>query len=234
MRWTRMNRYEVIDTPEIYGHLNFQKESVTDDVDGYIYICADMNFNEYLFPTMCESAKSVTDKYFVITTELYKMWDYTWDPIVNEQYKDEPYESWNRKNALDIEEDNISKIEEVGLYTPKNYKFAGWFDYYSKDFMNTLFKIPDDWQGYGPWDLYCLILLEHIKKNNIPIEVNQYAIKNQIIYSHDSLLFSGGFSKYYKNLLHRNTIPSQRDAIESKMGYYLQKWNDDYIKGKIV
>ena len=229
-----ITRYDVIETKEIYGHLNLQKECISTTVDGYIYVCLDMNFNEFLLPTMCESAKQITDRFAIITSEIYKMWDYTWDKIVSDRYMNIPYTQWNDEDSFTIENNSIEYANNVELHQIDDFKFAGWFDYYTKDVWNVLFKFPSDWQGYGPWDFYCLLILDYWKRIGKPLPITQYVLKNQIVYSYNNKTFDGGFSNYYKKFIHMNDIPNQRNTIESKMNYYIEKWNSDYSKGKIL
>jgi hypothetical protein len=70
---------KIYDGDELYGHLDFQRESVSPEVDFYMNICPDMYFSEYLLTYLISSSKQVPNKYFVITPEINKLWDGTWD-----------------------------------------------------------------------------------------------------------------------------------------------------------
>ena len=71
---------------KLYGHLNLQKEAISEEVDHYIALCPDMYFNETLLGTMIQAASQITNEYFVITPQISKLWDVTWDPLVNPLY----------------------------------------------------------------------------------------------------------------------------------------------------
>ena len=236
MEWSEITRYETLHTDKRYGHLDMQKESYSDSVDGYIWMCPDMSFSKYLLPIMCHTARSIENEYFVLTPEIYKMWDYTWDCITNEKYMSIDYKEWDKADWSELANDSDAGANDVEMYVPKTYKFAGWFDYYSKNFVNRLLRIPEDWQGYGPWDFYCILVLQEIQRQQLPIDVRQYVLKNQIVYSYDNgnLKKTSGFSGYYKKMLSLKKIENQRQVIESKMGYYVQKWFDDYRNGRIL
>jgi hypothetical protein len=45
-----------------------------------------MYFSEQLLALMIQSSKQIKNKYFVITPEISKMWDATWDEITNSDW----------------------------------------------------------------------------------------------------------------------------------------------------
>jgi hypothetical protein len=212
---------------ELWGHLDMQKAWVEPHIDYYIGICPDMWFHEYLLYYIIEGAKRVKDKYFIITPEIHKLWDWTWDELVNEAYQSIPYDQWNKSDVFEVQ----SRIlEEPYLQQTKAFKYAGWFDLYSKDFIE-LIPVPDDWRGYGPWDYYSMLISNIAVKNGIGI--NEYVLKNQIICEyHPDKENKNNFTDYYKQLLSLNKIENQRQTIESKFPYYIQKWIE-YAKIKL-
>jgi hypothetical protein len=207
-------RYDVIETDELYGHFNLQRESIDETVDGYIYLCTDQNFDETTLAYMCKTAKSIKDKYFILTTEIYKGWDITWDAISNEKYKNVPYEECGQQCAYKIEYDNF--YNDVYVKKINQIKFAGWFDYYSKDFINEFAKFPDSWVGYGPWDLYTIILSEQYNRMNLDEKINQYVLSGKLIYPIESAPYPTGFSGYYKDMIKKTDL-DQRHVIEKQI-----------------
>ncbi|MGB0404609.1 MAG: hypothetical protein ACPGDB_00240 [Fusobacterium sp.] len=87
---------------KLYGHLDHQREIVSSEVDFYITICPDMYFSEHLLSLIIQSSKQIKNKYFVITPEISKLWDNTWDEITNPDYLSLPYEDWNKVDIFDI------------------------------------------------------------------------------------------------------------------------------------
>ena len=84
---------KIYDGDKIYGHLNLQKECISPEIDYYIAVCPDMYFSEHLLAYLIEGAKSVKNKYFVITPQISKLWDNSWDILVNPLYKNTPYKT---------------------------------------------------------------------------------------------------------------------------------------------
>ena len=204
---------------ELWGHLDFEKNKIESHIDYYLSICPDMWFHEHTLSYMIESAKQIKDKYFIITPEIHKLWDWTWDELVNKNYKDIPYEDWNKSDIFEIQS---RVLEDPYLEQTFRFKYAGWFDLYSRDFLE-LIPIPDDWRGYGPWDYYSMLISDIAVKNGINIK--EYVLRNQIIFEyHPNKEDKGNFVDYYKNILSLNKIENQRMVVESKFPYYIEQW----------
>jgi hypothetical protein len=212
-------RSTIYEGNELWGHLDLQKNQIEPHIDYYISICPDMWFHEYLLYYLIESAKNIPDKYFIITPEIHKLWDWTWDELVNENYQGVPYENWNKSDIFEIQ----SKVlGEPYLQQATRFKYAGWFDLYSKDFIE-LIPIPDEWKGYGPWDYYSMLVSDIAVKKGY--DIKEYVLRNQIIFEyHPNKEDKNNFTDYYKNMLILNKIENQREAIESKFPYYIQQW----------
>jgi len=52
---------------------------------------------------MIESVKQIKNtKCFIITPQIYKMWDQTWDLLVNDKFKSLPYSDWDKKDSYSV------------------------------------------------------------------------------------------------------------------------------------
>ena len=221
--WAEVN-VTIYEGDELWGHLDLDKKQIESHIDYYISICPDMWFHEHTLFYIIEAAKQIKDKYFIITPEIHKLWDWTWDELVNENYKDIPYEDWNKSDIFEIQS---RALGEPYIQQTTRFKYAGWFDLYSKDFME-LIPVPDDWKGYGPWDYYSMLVSDIAVKNGINIK--EYILRNQIIFEyHPNKEDKGNFADYYKDLLSLNKIENQRQVVESKFPHYIQQWTNKNI-----
>ena len=207
---------------DLYGHLELQRECIG-DFDYYMSICPDMYFSEHLLYYMFESLKSIKSKYFVLTPQISKLWDSTWDEITDPNYLDVNYDNWDKVDTFDIRHNLKNQDQEISLYPTRNSKWAGWFDLYNKSFYEDLVPIHSNWKGYGPWDWYSMMLTQHAKQKGVDFQ--QYLLKGQTIfeYSVGPLKETNGFSQYYRDMLVLNNIPNQRKQFEAKMNEYLNK-----------
>jgi len=211
---------------EVYGYLNLQRESISPEIDYYIGICPDFYFSEHLLTLLIESAKLIPNKYFVITPQIYKRWDHTWDEITDDNYLDIPYNEWENYDVYQIRHQLKLNNKDTSLIPVQKNKWAWWFDLYNKEFYENLCPVHDDWNGYGPWDWYSMMLSEYAK-HNIGLDFQQYQLKGQTILDlSGGPLKDMGFTSYYKKfltLIPNDAPPSQRDKFEARMQEYLSK-----------
>ena len=217
--WAKEVNVTIYEGDELWGHLDLEKVQMDPKIDYYMSICPDMWFHEYALFYIIESAKQVKDKHFIITPEIHKLWDWSWDELVNENYQNVSYSDWNKSDIFEIQS---RMLGEPILQQTTRFKYAGWFDLYSKDFME-LIPIPDDWKGYGPWDYYSMLVSDIAVKNGI--DIKEYVLRNQIIFEyHPDKNDKSNFADYYKDLLSLNKIENQRQVVESKFPYYIEQW----------
>ena len=184
-------------------------------------VCPDMYFSEYLLTYLISSSKKVPNKYFVITPEINKLWDGTWDEISNENVE-ATYDTWNQVDIYDVRYNSKVSEQDIELNETQKSKWAGWFDLYSKSFFEELCPIQDNWKGYGPHDWYSLMITEYVKQQGVDFQ--QWVLRGESIFEYSvGPLLDGGFSKYYKDLLIINDVPNQREVFESKMKEYLDR-----------
>lgn len=213
----------IYDGDENYGLLDMQKIAYGTEFDYYIPVCPDIYFSETLIASLILAAKSVPNKYTVITPEIYKMWDHTWDEITNEKYLNIPYENWDKGDIFDVRYDLKTSSSELVLNPTQRNKWAIWFDIYNKAFYEELCPVHDDWNGYGPWDWYSLMLSEYAKSQGVDFQ--QYVLKGQTIFEYQTgPLKDRDFTNYYKDFIKTKIgAKEQRDKFEAKMQEYLQK-----------
>ena len=217
-----------------YGFFDVQKLAYEKDVDYYMGLCPDIYFSEHVIPLFLESVKQIPNKYFVITTEIYKMWDNTWDEITNEKYLNIPYEKWNEGDIFKIRYDLKNDTEDVYLSKTNKSKWAWWCDFYSKEFYETIAPIPDEWIGYGGWDYYSMLISEAIKSKGADFQ--QYILKGQTAFEYTIGDFkNGGFTKYHKDYfsIKTNAI-EQRKIFEENLSYYLNRQVNKLINENII
>lgn len=221
---------------EIYGFLNLQKESISKEVDYYIGVCPDIYFSEHLLFLLIESAKMIKNEYFVITPQIYKKWDFTWDEITNSDYLSVPYSEWNDADIFKIRNQIKNTDGEVSLIPIINNKWAWWFDLYNKKFYEDLCPVQKHWVGYGPWDLYSMLLSNYVKTKGV--DVCQYLLKGQTILDMSSGdLKEMGFTSYHKKfleILSTHSTNIQRKNFESNMNEHLNKGFQMLIDKKII
>jgi hypothetical protein len=226
----------IYDGDHKYGHLDHQKKIISPEIDYYMIICPDTYFSEYALTYMIESMRQITNKYFVITPQVHKVGDSDWDRIVDPKYLDTPYSDYLTVDIFDIRYNN--KIDNQERYLEPLYKskFAGWFDVYSKSFYEELCPVQKEWNGYGPWDYYSMVITDYCKSKGV--DVQQYVLRGETIWMYPSgpLLENGanGFTQYYRDRLKTNIIPNQREEFESKIKEYINNNIKNLIEKNVL
>ena len=170
----------------ILGCVSQRRSSLTNhkDADYFIWLDCDVIFDERTLSYM-QMAMLTTNKEYIntiITPELVRIWDNTWDCIVNEQFLDKPFD-YNQTN--DPYKDSgikgdISIIPITNSSSPQSrFKFAGgWFTCISGSLLNRV-GIPESFGHYGYEDTFVMVASEILMRKGI--EIYQFKIKNLVV-----------------------------------------------------
>ena len=221
---------KVYEGDEVYGHLDTQKECYNKEADYYIAISPNISFSEYLLFYMMEYAKQIENEYFILTPQIFKGWDASWDVLVNDRFKDIPYTECIDHDIHKIRS-QTSNLDTPEILPLNQFKYAGWLDLYNKAFYEKLAPTPEDWKGYGPWDSYSIKIC--YMANQAGVDVKQYLLKNEVIWFYETGTLKnkevygtdGQFKMLYQNYLELKLGKSeQRSYIEDNMEQYLHEW----------
>ena len=219
---------KVYDGNQLYGHLDLQRDSIESEIDYYISICPDMYFSEHLLSYLVQSVQNITNEYFVLTPQICRMWDSSWDVIVNPNFAYGSYENHGWLESIDIfDVDNYlhTSNEDVIIKSVPTNKWAGWFDIYNKKFFEELAPIPAEWNGYGGWDHYGMIISEYAKQAGL--DFVQYCLNGQIVFEYGCGPLRtdnhNGFANYYKKFITCNNVADQRETFNKNLEFYINK-----------
>jgi len=210
----------VYDGDANYGHLDLQKAVIKPDNDFYISICPDQLFDPNILHYFEQATYLIPQKYFLITAEIPKFWDPSWDIISNSAYKHmSPHPAGYDFLSIDRYDPlHIAATEEVSLVKLDDIKFAGWLDLYNKDFYENLVPVPDHWEGYGQWDLYAMSVIQNLKQLGLQEEIMQYKLKNGITTSIEYSNWNYGENRaVYTSRLVLNKVADQRERYNIEL-----------------
>lgn len=225
-------RFKIYDGDQLYGGLNTTFESTEDHIDYYMIMNPDMYFSETLLHYLIESSKHIKNEYFTVTPQIPKLWDETWDPISHPNFSNVKYEDWNNLDVFDIRYFLKNLNEDINLTPLDIHKWAGWFDLYNKKTWEEFYSV-DGWNGYGPNDLYSMLLSQYAKSQGLDFQ--QYILENQMVCEYEiGPLKEGNLSKYYKDMLVLNDIPNQRQQFEAKFNDYFNEGIKKLYDKKVI
>lgn len=156
---------------------------VYNDYDFFIWLDTDIIFDERTlsyFQTAMDSLDE-THAHFVITPEIVRIWDTTWDCLVNDNYKNKPLNF--HKTCDPYTESGITGTVELApmMNVAPNppMKFAGgWFTCISGDLLR-LIGVPQSFGHYGLEDTF-IMFGSHIL-NQKGYDIEQFKLKNVIV-----------------------------------------------------
>lgn len=153
------------------GVTDKRRQCILKQSDYTIWLDSDIFFSIYTLPYLINSVSIITENDFILSPQLIKYWDSSWDCLVNEQYIDMPY---NHRDFFDVYSLDSTFKESVSLNINNTIKFGGgWFNMFTTTILRKI-GIPDEIGAYGPDDTY---ISECAKMLNIP----QYILQNIVV-----------------------------------------------------
>jgi len=223
----------IYDGNELFGILDKQRMAYDKEVDYYIELCPDIYFNETLLYSLIESAKLVNNKYFVITPQVHKMWDSTWDILVDDTYLNIPYDQWDKCDIFDLRWNFKNQNKNLTLKPIDRSKWCNWFDLYNKNFYEEMVPVHDDWHGYGPGDTYSMIVSEFAKSRGADFQ--QYVLDGQFIFEYPvGNLKQRNWTSLYREMIVLKQIPNQRVEFEKKFNLYVKRGINKLMEKQII
>jgi hypothetical protein len=187
------------------------------NVDGIISLDTDIIFNPYTLNLILESSLEIQkiQPMYIITPECVKLWDETWDVLVNENFKNQVY-GYEKINDPIL--DSLNIYGDISLESLNTYKLGlGWWTLFSKPLLDYI-QFPNDIEGYGPIDTFIMACCPYIPNTT------QYKIKNLVItedYKHSDRTL---YNNYVK------VINRKLEASESNWNKMISHLHNNILK----
>ena len=182
-KWAKLSNF----TPseDISGCTTMRVNSSHSNSDYYLWLDSDIVFDplslSYFLNSIPILESNAIDK-FILSPEIVRIWDETWDCLVNEKFKNKPlnyHKSNNPYTDTQLSEDAEFNLVEVNnrIINQPYMKFAGgWFNLISKKLLSEI-PLPIDFSHYGWEDTY-IMYASHLLNNP---KIKQFKIKNIIV-----------------------------------------------------
>ena len=135
----------------------------------------------FALPYLFRSIENIKNEYYLVTAQIVKMWDNSWDPIVNSRYIDRRCDEHMYKEfdpyIIDKEFLDNSNVNVKQLDT---FKFGGGWTY--NLFSSNLLKfidIPDELGPYGLDDTFVFQCAMMMAQKGY--DVRQYVMENMLV-----------------------------------------------------
>ena len=208
---------------QLEEHVNFEElilgafsyktmflEQYKNKVDAFIWFDSDMIFQDNTIAMLISAHKASETKYCIVTPQIHRLWDTTWDVLVNKDYINTPA---SHDNYFGFDGYSLYKRDDEDIFLDTNkqrFKFAsGWCTLLSADLFRDLINFTYDLGHYGPDDTFIMNLLDYYKFN-LDIDINQYILKNVVVtenYKHSL--------NQYKNYITKNINIKTKEEFTS-------------------
>ena len=194
------------------------------DSDYFIWLDTDIIFDERTL-SYIENASEPVSKitpYTIITPEFVRIWDNTWDCIVNENFLDKPLGYQKDANPyLDSGIKGDVSIEAVQNSNSPQYRFkfaGGWFTCISGDLLRRI-GVPSSFGHYGYEDTFIMIAAEKLVQTK-QLDIQQFKLKNLVVCENYKYRNN---SHYINNLSIYDRREEYKQIAESNFGKELEK-----------
>ena len=178
--WWAKNKFFRLSEDAVQGCVSKRRQTWLDhkDVDYHIWLDTDIIFDERTLTYIDNIASQLKHPSPIITPEIVKVWDNSWDCLVNEKFLNEPTDYQKNNNPfVDCGIKGDISVETVVCNWPNHptMKFAGgWFTCIHKSILDKI-TVPESFGHYGMEDTFLMWACEKLKFGQ------QYKIKNLVI-----------------------------------------------------
>lgn len=147
--------------------------------DNILYLDSDLIFKPELLFYILGAAQQISNKYYIISPQIVKMWDNTWDVLVNKDFINTPanMEIYYANDPFEVIKCDFGEVWAEAIVG--DFKFGGgWFNLISTNLLK-LTDIPDSFGPYGVDDLYVMVCCNILK--NKGYDICQYVLKETIV-----------------------------------------------------
>ncbi|GIX31414.1 MAG: hypothetical protein KatS3mg124_1886 [Porticoccaceae bacterium] len=155
------------------------------EADVFCWLDPDIAFAPQTLDLLLQGCRLANQRgtHWILTPELVRLWDATWDCLVNDQFRDKPlgYQKDNDPWA-DCGVKGPLTLESVFNRIPgqPRFKFAGgWFTCLSGELLRTV-GIPHSFAPYGLEDTFIMWAAEYLTRSG-RAQVSQYKVKNLVV-----------------------------------------------------
>ena len=183
--WTSNSIFQIRE--DILGCVSSRRTTYleTPDATHFVWLDTDIVFEEqilfYLENAIIGIEEEGIDEY-VLTPEIVKIWDNTWDCLVNKNYLDKPI-NYHKTNDpymdCGVYGDITLELVKNNVLGQPSTKFAGgWFTCISKKLLDNT-GIPESFGHYGVEDTFIMWVSDRLNKNGK--NIYQFKLVNYIV-----------------------------------------------------
>lgn len=167
----------------IQGCTDKRRQTAKKEQDFIIWLDSDLYFPHQLLPLLITASYQIQDENYILSPEIIKYWDHSWDCITNPSFLDQPH---NHRDFFDLfSVDKFASEQEVYVRKNNQIKFGGgWFNLIKSTIFSKI-ELIDDLGAYAPDDTYLsycgmkLGIPQYILAGTVVSEVGKRFLENK-------------------------------------------------------
>lgn len=190
--------------------------------DLFVWLDPDMYFPMHILQVLEFAINQIKESHYIITPELIRYWDPSWDVITNKKFLNEPHNHRDyfdmysvNKVAQELDSPYIEKIDTIKIG-------GGWFTCISHDLLQ-LVTVPDFLGPYGLEDTWLMgYAINHNRFSNKRPHIVQYLMRNVVVTEIGKTYI---VDNHYKKLLNLKSVDmeSHKANIRTLFGAHLEE-----------
>ena len=151
-----------------------KRRSAQNKIHDYIvWLDSDVYFPTSLLPYMIIATQNIITNDFIVSPQLIRYWDSSWDILTNEKYINEPHNHRDYFDSFKLDHD-CQSLQTMIIHNDTGIKFGGgWFNLFTQSVFNKI-PIPDEIGSYGPDDTYISVCSGHLN-------IQQFILSGQVV-----------------------------------------------------
>lgn len=137
---------------KIRGCTDLRRSAINKNQDYIIWLDSDLYFSHLTLPYMIRASESISAQDYILSPQIIKYWDNSWDSIVHEKFLSEPT---NHRDYFDLYcLDTLVSGNDIDVKINSDIKFGGgWFNLFTNSLLSKM-KLPEEMGPYGADDTY--------------------------------------------------------------------------------
>jgi hypothetical protein len=223
LQWA--NTVELVTDETIRGTVSLKRECIKLPFTHYIWLDSDIVLpDEYLYymEVTAQSFQTSEQSDWIVTPQTVRLWDETWDCLVNEKFIDKPLNycrnGHNPHHDAGVYGDvTLQQIKNTIPNQPQLKFGAGWGTLLHRSVLDKV-GIPEEFGHYGPEDTFIMWASTFIR-------IKQYALNNVVVCED----YTYRKNDYYKTILNWTTHKEEyRQKSEQLFGQAYKKLKEKY------
>jgi hypothetical protein len=180
--WTFKNIFEINDGNRCLGINDKRRNSIRENnPKNFMYLDTDVYFSMFNLSYIFRALEQINNEYYILNSQLLRLWDSSWNMISNERYIPMGYDSkiWLKYDPFKLDSEVFEHSSTIGIKELNGFKFGGgWFNVFSANLLKEI-DIPDSLSSYGLDDTFVEEGCRMMKQKGY--DIKQYTLDNMLV-----------------------------------------------------